>query len=165
MRNMRLQAVIMAGLLASIAFVLKLYLSFTTFDLRITFYEIPILIGSIFLGPVLGGIIGLASDFAYISLAGFPFSFILAFSAVLWGVLPGLFLKKVSLKTLIPVVVAVSLITFGLNSYQLYLWTGTGMWALFPLRLLIVIFKWPIQMYLIILLNQRLSLASQFKRM
>jgi len=158
MRNPRLQPVILAGLLAAMAFVLKLYLSFTTFDLRITFYEIPLIIGSIFLGPTLGGLIGLASDFAYITLAGFPFSFILAFSAVLWGLLPGLFIKTVTLKRLIPVIIGVSLLTFGLNSYQLYLWAGSGMWALFPLRLLIVILKWPIQIVILTALNERLRI-------
>ncbi len=158
MGNTRLQSLTLAGLLAAMAFVLKLYLSFTTFDLRITFYEIPIVMGSILLGPVLGGIIGLASDFAYITLAGFPFSFILAFSAVLWGIIPGLVIKQLSLKTLIPVVIGVSILTFGLNSYQLYLWAGSGMWALFPLRLLIVILKWPIQVFIITTLHQRLML-------
>lgn len=162
MRNVRLQAVIFAGLLAAMAFVLKLYLSFTTLDIRITFYELPVLIGSIFLGPLLGGIIGLASDFAYITLAGFPFSFLLAFSAVLWGVIPGLILRRVQLSTLIPVIIGVSLITFGLNSLQLYIWAGPGMWVLFPLRLLIVILKWPLQIYLVYTLDQRIAFKMRF---
>lgn len=157
MRNARLQALVLAGLLAAMAFVLKLYLSFTTFDLRITFYEIPVLLGSILLGPAIGGMIGLASDFAYISLAGFPFSFLLALSSVIWGVLPGLLIKKVTLKRVILAVIMVSLIAFSLNSWQLYIWAGSGMWVLFPLRLLVVMLKWPIQVYVVMVIYERVQ--------
>jgi len=88
MRNQSLRVLTFAGMLTALSFVLKLYLSFTTFDLRITFYEIPILIGSIFLGPLYGLFIAIASDFVYITLAGFPFSPFMALSAAMWGVIP-----------------------------------------------------------------------------
>lgn len=157
MRNVRLKQAILAGLLAAMAFVLKLYFSITTFDIRLTFYEIPVLIGSVVLGPFLGGVIAFASDFAYITLAGFPFSFLLAFSAVVWGIVPGLMIKKGSIKTLIPVVFIVSILTLGINTAQLYIWTGNAVWVLFPLRLLITLLKWPLLVYVTFVVHHRLA--------
>lgn len=159
MANLRIKAMTLAGTLAALSFVLKLYLSFTTFDLRITFYEIPILIGSLVLGPIYGLFIAIASDFAYISLAGFPFSPLMALSAVMWGVIPALARNKVDSNWFIPVIMITSLIAFSLNSYQLYLWSGSGMWALFPLRLLIVVLMWPVQILLVRVLIKRLKMV------
>jgi ECF transporter S component (folate family) len=158
MRNQSLRVLTFAGMLTALSFVLKLYLSFTTFDLRITFYEIPILIGSIFLGPLYGLFIAIASDFVYITLAGFPFSPFMALSAAMWGVIPFVLKNRVDRPFILFGVIAItSLIAFSLNSYQLYLWTGSGMWALFPLRLLIVILKWPLQVMIVKILYQRLK--------
>lgn len=158
MGNTRLKAMTLAGMLAALSFVLKLYLSFTTFDIRITFYEIPILIGSLVLGPLYGLVIALASDFVYISLAGFPFSPFMALSAVMWGVIPALARNKVDSLWFVGAVIITSLLAFSFNSYQLYLWSGVGMWALFPLRLLIVVLMWPVQIILIRALFKRLDL-------
>jgi ECF transporter S component (folate family) len=157
MRNTSLQVLIFAGLLAAMSFVLKLYLSFTTFDLRISFYDIPLILGSLLFGPVIGGIIGFASDFAYITMAGFPFSFWMALSAVTWGVLPFIIYRKESTLYLSLAIIITSLIAFSFNTYQLFIWTGEGVFVLLPLRMLILALKWPIQITVIKILKDRLT--------
>jgi len=48
-------------------------------------------------------------------------------------------------------------VAFSFNTYQLYIWTGTGVFALLPLRFLVLILKWPIQITLIKVLKNRLA--------
>ena len=153
MRNTSLRVLIFAGLLAAMSFVLKLYLSFTTFDLRITFYDIPLILGSLLFGPVIGGIIGFASDFAYITMAGFPFSFWMALSAVTWGVLPFVIYRKDNIKFLSLAIIITSIVAFSFNTYQLYIWTGSGVLFMLPLRLLVLVLKWPIQIKVVLTLK------------
>jgi ECF transporter S component (folate family) len=152
-----LRVLIFAGLLAAMSFVLKLYLSFTTLDLRISFYDIPLMLGSLLLGPFIGAAIGFASDFAYITMAGFPFSFLMALSAVMWGFLPVLILRRNNVFFLSAAIIITSLVAFSLNTVQLYIWTGSGVFALLPLRFLIVVLKWPIQITVLKILKDRLS--------
>ena len=164
MKQTSLRVLIFAGLLAAMSFVLKLYLSFTTFDLRITFYDIPLILGSILFGPITGGIIGFASDFAYITMAGFPFSFWMALSAVTWGVLPFIIYRKDNTLFLSLAIIITSIVAFSFNTYQLYLWTGSGVLVLLPLRLLVLGLKWPIQVLVIKILKERIEnlIINQF---
>ena len=157
MQQNRLRILIFAGLLAAMSFVLKLYLSFTTFDLRVSFYDLPLILGSILFGPFIGGVIGFASDFAYITMAGFPFSFWMALSALTWGILPWVIYRHDSTLFLSLAIIITSLVAFSFNTYQLFIWTGTGVFALLPLRLLVLILKWPIQIIVIKLIKIRIS--------
>jgi ECF transporter S component (folate family) len=130
--------------------------------LRISFYDIPLILGSLLFGPVIGGIIGFASDFAYITMAGFPFSFWMALSAVTWGVLPFIIYRQDNTLFLTLSIIITSIITFSFNTYQLYVWTGSGVFALLPLRLLVLVLKWPVQIAIIKILKDRLEYEIKF---
>ena len=159
MRNTSLRVLIFAGLLAAMSFVLKLYFSLTTFNLRITFYDIPLILGSILFGPTIGGMIGFASDIAFITFAGssVTFSFWMALSAVTWGVLPFLIYRKDNTLFLSLAIIITSLIAFSFNTYQLFIWFGEGVFVVLPLRLLILVLKWPVQITVIKILKDRLT--------
>jgi ECF transporter S component (folate family) len=153
-----LRNIILAGLLASMSIVLKIFLSFTTYELRITFYEIPLFIGGIILGPFLAGIAGFAVDWTYVMVHPFAFTFnLFTLSAMLWGIVPGLvFLKrKVTMSKIAFTIIGLSLLTFILNSVQLYIFSGPGMFAQVPARLLIMGLKWPIQIPVIYIIYEK----------
>jgi hypothetical protein len=116
------------------------------------------MLGSLLLGPFIGAAIGFASDFAYITMAGFPFSFWMALSAITWGVLPFMIYRKDNIMLLALAIIITSIFTFSFNTYQLYLWTGPGVLALLPLRLIVLVLKWPVQITLLrILINRSKS--------
>ncbi len=144
-----LRRLILAGFFAAMAIVLKMLFSLTTWEFRITFYELPLIFAGIALGPVLGLVAGFATDWIYVMIHPMAFSFnLFTVSAMLWGGVFGLFhFKKVpiNLATLTAAIILVSLATFTLNTVQLYLFTGPGVFARVPFRLLIMVVKWPIQ--------------------
>jgi len=153
-----LRNLILAGLLASMSIVLKIFLSFTTYELRISFYEIPLFIGGMVLGPFLAGVAGFAVDWTYVMVHPMAFTFnFFTLSAILWGVIPGLlfFKRKVTLTRLAFTVIGVRLITFTLNSIQLYILSGAGMLAQVPARLIIMVIKWPIQIPVIYFIYEK----------
>ena len=58
-------------------------------------YAIPLVIGSIILGPIYGAMMGLVSDVAgFFLMPRGDFNFLFSLSAMAWGTLPGLFLNK-----------------------------------------------------------------------
>ncbi|MFW6285098.1 MAG: folate family ECF transporter S component [Bacillota bacterium] len=144
-----LRRLILAGFFASMAIVLKVLFSLTTWEFRISFFELPLILAGMVLGPALGFIAGFATDWIYVMVHPMAFSFnLFTVSAMLWGGVFGLFhFKKIpiNLVTLSTVIVSVSLITFTLNTIQLYIFSGPGVFANVPFRLLITIIKWPIQ--------------------
>lgn len=148
-QHTHLRRLILAGFFASMAIVLKVLFSLTTWEFRITFYELPLIFAGITLGPALGLMAGFATDWVYVMVHPMAFSFnLFTVSAMLWGGAFGLFhFKKipVNLVTLSVVIILVSLTTFTLNTVQLYLFTGPGVFARVPFRLLITVVKWPIQ--------------------
>lgn len=154
----RLRNIILAGLLASMSIVVKIFLSFTTYELRISFYEIPLFIAGIVLGPFLAGVSGFAVDWTYVMVHPMAFTFnLFTVSAMLWGIVPGLvfFGKKVTLTKVILTVITISMGTFILNSIQLYIFAGPGMLAQVPARLLIMVLKWPIQVPVIYFIYEK----------
>lgn len=70
-------------------------------------------------------VVAFSSDFLYSLLSGYSYSFIMMFSALLWGAVGGIFYKrKVNLLVLFLVVLLTSVVTTGINSIQLMLWNG-----------------------------------------
>ena len=161
MVSLRLRLVSLAGLFVGLVFVSKLYLSFTTDQFRFSFHDIPIVLSGLLLGPYLGSVVAFVADLLYAMQSGFPFSFLMNLSDVVWGLLAGLFLytrkDNLTVGWVSAVVIVTSLISFGINSIQLYIWFNTGMFAALPTRIIAMVIKWPITVTAVMLVYPRLQ--------
>jgi ECF transporter S component (folate family) len=139
--------------------VLKSFLSIEGGVFRVTFFDIPLIILGLMLGPLIAIVAGFVVDWIYVLISPFAFSFnLMTLSTISWALIPALFLykrKNVSLLKISFVVVFTSLIAFMLNTYQLYIWAGVGAFGDLPLRLGILLIKLPIQITLVHVLFQR----------
>ncbi len=60
----------------------------------VPFYAIPIVYGSILLGPIYGVLMSIVSDAFGVLIAGYGYLPLFVIAPVIWGVLPGLFVRK-----------------------------------------------------------------------
>jgi riboflavin transporter len=96
-KSKEIQKLVLASSLVAISIVIDIFfkqvLSFNNFG--VPFYAIPIVFGSIILGPVYGLIMGYVSDLVgFIAFPNGVYAFVFALSAMVWGFVPGLFLYK-----------------------------------------------------------------------
>ncbi len=95
--RLRVSVVAMSGLLVACSLVLgvigKAY--FTFGPIRITFENLPVLLGGFLFGPLLGGMVGVCSDLLSCVAAGNPINPIITLGAFAVGFLAGFFKKKV----------------------------------------------------------------------
>ncbi len=162
---MSTKAIAMGGTLAALAIVLKMF-SLTTFDLRISFYDIPLMISGVLFGPLVGGLVGFITDWIYSTTQGFPLG-LFTISSILWGLIPGLLmlvLKKINVKTITVIVVITSVFAMASNTVALYQFTGSAVFAMLPARIIVMIIKWPIQVIILKQLHQRVILPLNIKR-
>lgn len=95
------KAMTMAAMLTAMSVVIgifcKSFLNFGGGLFRITFENLPILVAGIMFGPVVGGIVGLATDVISYFLSGqaYPINLIVTIGATAIGVISGLFSKYV----------------------------------------------------------------------
>ncbi|MFA5471629.1 MAG: folate family ECF transporter S component [Acholeplasmataceae bacterium] len=96
-KSKEIKKLVLASSLVAISIVIDIFfkqvLSFNNFG--VPFYAIPIVFGSIILGPVYGLVMGYVSDL--VGFVAFPngvYAFIFALGAMVWGFVPGLFLYK-----------------------------------------------------------------------
>ncbi len=147
------------AILVAISTVIKVVFSLTAPTFRFTFYEIPLMILGLMFGPLMGGIGGFVGDVINIIVPNFATNFnLFTVSAIVWGVIPGLFLYKrenLSLVRISLVVLGTALVAFTLNTTQLYLWYGVGVFGDLPLRIATLIVKLPIQIGVIEILYRR----------
>lgn len=161
MKKGRIPTRVMArlGMLIAISVVLKVFLSFTLIDYRFTFYDIPLMVIGIMFGPLLGGLSGFIVDWLNIMYPNLATGFnLFTVSSILWGVIPGLLLfgrKDLSKLRIVIAVVITSILTFSLNSLQLYIWMHEGMYAGVLPRLVTMLVKIPIQVFIIDVLYTR----------
>lgn len=124
-------------------------------EFRISFWDIPLFIAGMIAGPIYGGVCALGADLIYgLCFSSYPFSFIMMFTTIIWGVSGGIFHKRtINKKTIIILYVLVfitSLISTFINSIYLTMYYGfASMLIKLPLRLLVLIIKWPITSTLI----------------
>lgn len=130
--------------------------SINTGELRIGFFEIPVFLAGMLLGPFFGALVGIGADFIYSISSGYSYSVIMMCSALMWGFLGGLLHnKKVGfVKTLLMCLIA-SVVATTINSVQLYIYYGIGMFANLPTRIITMIIKWPIISVVTWVLNER----------
>ena len=96
-KSRELQKLVLASSLVAISIVIDIFfkqiLSFNNFG--VPFYAIPIIYGSIVLGPIYGLIMGYVSDLVgFVAFPNGTYAIIFALGAMLWGFVPGLFLFK-----------------------------------------------------------------------
>ena len=97
------RAMTMAAMLTAMSVVIgifcKSFLNFGGGLFRITFENLPILVAGIMFGPLVGGIVGLATDVISYFLSGqaYPINFIVTIGATAIGVISG-FLSKYAFK-------------------------------------------------------------------
>ncbi len=91
-----IQRLTLAASLSSISIVIdilfKSLVQSTSFGLP--FYAIPLILGSIILGPGYGLFMALVSDLVGVSFAGQGYLPLFALSAVAWGVIPGVLIRR-----------------------------------------------------------------------
>lgn len=114
---------------------------------RISVWDIPLLIAGILTGPFWGGVCALGADLIYsLGFSSYPFSFIMMFTTIVWGVAGGFFYKKkVNLWILVLVVLVTSIVATGINSVYLTIHFGwQSMVSGLPMRLITMIIKIPL---------------------
>ncbi len=150
-----IRKIVYGAVFTSIAIVIKLFITFETPFFRLSFFEFPLMLCSILLGPLYGALAGFITDLNYIIIN--PRAMIVALNwftleSITFGLVPGLFFhyikynkKKLMIILLITMILGFTFNTLGINMYY-----GTG-YAVssIPLRLLRDTLKYPLYLYLI----------------
>lgn len=142
---MKLKEIILAALLTAISVVIDVvFKSFIPVQTMGTpYYAIPIIIGAIFLGFKYSVIIALLGDVLGVLLGGVPFFPLFTVGALMWGLIPGLFLKKNKKFIIIVLVVLIThLLATFFNSVALmvhYHKSFEGLMVDLPIRALLII--------------------------
>ena len=124
--------------------------------LRVSFGFVPLAFGSMFFGPLIGGVIGAIGDIVGMLIAPKgPYFPGLTLDVFLAGMIYGLFLYKKP-KTIIRIALAVLCVTvfvnIALNTYWLTILLGKGYMALLPGRIIKNAFMMPVQISMLYLM-------------
>ncbi len=160
MKRKLIKKISVLAILTALSVILKKF-SLDTGAYRISLFDTPLILAGIIAGPLWGMAVGFCSDFIYSLISGFSYSFIMMFSALLWGAIGGLFYhKKVNFWILLLVVFVTSLLTTGINTIQLFLWYGVDKMIVgLSTRIPTMLIKWPITTSLVYVLYQRVILV------
>lgn len=153
------QSLTRVAILISMSFLLKSFFVLTLPTYRFTFYEIPLMITGIMFGPIIGGFGGLIVDWFNILVPNYATGFnLFTISSMMWGIIPGLLLfgrKELSMMRIVNAVLITSLVCFSINTFQLYLFMGSGVLANLPVRAVTLIIKLPLQVLILDILFKR----------
>ncbi len=153
------QSLTRVAILISMSFLLKSFFVLTLPTYRFTFYDIPLMVAGIMYGPIIGGLSGLIVDWFNILVPNYATGFnLFTLSSMMWGIIPGILLfgrKELSMFRIIFTVLLTSIICFSINSYQLYLFMGSGMLADLPFRIATLVIKLPLQVMILDILFKR----------
>lgn len=154
----------MVAFLVAMAVVLKSFLSFETGSFRFTFYDIPMMIIGILMGPVVGGLTGIIVDFFHMMFSPWAFTFnIFTVENMIWAIIPGIFLfrKPFTRTRLVAVLVPTAILAFGLNTIGIVQYSGMGaMLATLPYRIAVLFVKLPVQVFFLETIYDRVLLSS-----
>lgn len=165
--NKKIKTIVLLALLMALGVVLKFF-SIGNGEFRISFWDIPLFLSGIIGGPIFGAITALGADLIYgLCFSSYPFSFIMMFTTVIWGVSGGVFhylkITEKKLWVLFIVVLITSVVATIINSFYLILVYGFETMILkLPLRLLVLLIKWPITSMLIYIIYD--SVFHQIKK-
>lgn len=83
------------SILLALGVVFKSVFSIGNGEFRISFFDIPLFLAGMIAGPFYGGLVALGTDLIYgLCFSPYPFSFIMMFTTIIWGVSGGLFYKN-----------------------------------------------------------------------
>ncbi|HLT00411.1 MAG TPA: ECF transporter S component [Acholeplasma sp.] len=169
-----LRKITLAATLTAVSIVLdilfKLFIP-PTFSFGFPFYAIPLVVGSIVLGPIYGGIMGFLSDLIgfYSNTNGYTYDILFALQAISWGVIPYFLAKRNSNWLNVGIAVTVShIIATTFSSVADYVgslvWNGGNvegalsyMWIYTSTRLMIMPANIVIITAVVNFVNQRLA--------
>ena len=146
-QNARIFALAVSGLLVACSLVLgvlgKAYLTFG--PIRLTFENLPVLLGGFFFGPLIGGVIGVCSDLLSCLVAANPINPIITLGAFAVGLTAGLLKKKVFRSSALLSFLASSLFAHIVGS-MIIKSAGLRIYYLYPYSLILL----RIPLYLVI---------------
>lgn len=130
------------------------------------FYAIPLIIGSMLLGPIYGAMMGFVADYFATMAGGLPYAPWFILSALIWGILPGLIIQPKQSYIKIFVVIAITHVLATLfNTYALSVYGWLRLNELFYVRLALIPVNSIIIGFIIYELNRRLlPIYEDFKR-
>lgn len=143
--NVQIQKLVLAASLTAVSVVIdaffRIILNIQGFGLP--FYAIPLIIGGIILGPLYGGIMGFVGDALGVFMTGGTYLPFFVIAAILWGVVPGIFLyKKYSTLRLAMVLVITYLLASTSNTIAMLIyWPREVTVAWFILRMTLIPFN------------------------
>lgn len=156
--RMSVKSVSIIGILVAMEIILARF-SIHTWNLKIGFSFIPIVVAAIFYGPVAAGLVGAIGDiiFAFLFPVGayFPGFTLTAF---LTGVIFGWFLRKnVSVvNVVISVLIGQIVVSQFLNTYWISFLYGSPYWPLFTTRIYQTVAMSVVQIVCILLISKKL---------
>lgn len=94
--NKQLQKIVLAASLAAVSVVIDVFFKYALGiqNFGLPFYAVPIILGSIVLGPLYGVIMAVVGDGVGVMLANQGYLPMFVLAPVVWGLVPGLFLHK-----------------------------------------------------------------------
>ncbi len=94
--NIQIQKLALAATLTAASIVIDVFFKqlIGLQNFGVPFYAVPIIFGSIILGPLYGIIMSLASDGVGVMISGYGYLISFALAPLIWGLLPGVFLYK-----------------------------------------------------------------------
>ncbi|HEY8364312.1 MAG: folate family ECF transporter S component [Bacilli bacterium] len=152
-----IRQVVFGAIFASVAIIMKLFISYETQFFAVRIFEIPIMIAGILLGPLYGGLVGLVTDLVYsmINIRGLNVGpNLFTVEAMLFGIIPGIVFTFFRYKktTIILSTVITLIIAFIVSSTQLFIWQyeqPASFFALLPYRFLVMIIKIPFEIIIL----------------
>lgn len=152
-----IRKIVFGALFTSIAIVIKLFITFDTPIFRLSFYEVPLIMCSILLGPLYGALSGFITDINYIIINPHAQNVGLNWftvESVTFGFLPGFlfYLLKFNKRNLSIILLITMILGFTFNTLgiQFYFGTGTALSSI-PFRFLRDAVKYPLYIYLLYL--------------
>ena len=144
-RNNHIQKLVLGSSLAAVSVVIDVFFKYALNiqNFGLPFYAVPIILGSIILGPVYGMAMGFVGDAIGVALSNTGYLPMFIFAPMIWGFLPGLFLhKKYSTFKLTYVIFLTYILASLSNTLALYIHYGieTTM-ALLVLRMTLIPFN------------------------
>ena len=154
--------IVTSAILMALASVLKMFGIMITTEMRISFFQTPLILAGLMNGFGFGIVTSIGADLVYSLFSGYAFNPAFTLSAVYWGVLGGLFhyvvRKKGSLKWFIVVigVFITSLLETHTNLLVTYILYGSGTtMAALLIKYAVLIIKLPLISIIVIILYNR----------
>lgn len=158
----------LSALFAALSVIFKC-LSFTAGPFRISFENLPILMGGIFFGPIIGMVVGVIADLVGCLVSGYSVNIFITFAAALMGLISGFishytFKKNKTLNLALAVYVTHIISSMIVKSIGFYIYYGYA-WQTLIFRIPLYIVIGTAEFYIIYLLLKNKSFSGIIERM